>query len=109
VTYGTGTHVLSATYAGDTSPIQFASSTSNPNYNLSINRAPTADDQNVSATQGVAKTITLTGSDLDGNALTFAKVTDPTNGTLGTIGTVTCTGATPNNCSANVTYTPTSG
>src|SRR5439155_11881283 len=80
-TTGTGTHILKATYAGDTSPIQFASSSGI--YNLAINSAPTADAQAVSVTQGVAKTITLTGSDVNGDAQTFAIVSVPFHGTLG--------------------------
>ena len=73
---------------------------------------PTAAPQSISATTGVAKTITLTGTDLDGENLTFAKVgTGPTHGTLGAIGAPTCTvksGGT-STCSANVTYTSTGG
>jgi len=47
-----------------------------------VNDAPTADDQSVTTNQDVAFDITLTGSDPDGDALTFAIVTAPTNGTL---------------------------
>jgi MBG domain-containing protein/Big-like domain-containing protein len=106
-TLGTGTHTLKASYAGDTAPIQFAGS--NGTDTVAINSAPTADAQTVSVTQDVAKTITLTGSDVDGNTLTFSIVSGPSHGSLGGIGAVTCTGTAPKNCSANVTYTPNSG
>ena len=46
-----------------------------------VNRAPTADAQTVSTNQGVALTVTLTGSDPDGGVLTFA-ATQPGHGTL---------------------------
>ncbi len=71
----------------------------------SVNDAPTADAQAVSATEDIAKTISLTGSDADGDALTFSIVVGPSHGTLGLIGTVGCSGV-PSSCSANVTYTP---
>jgi Bacterial Ig domain len=61
-----------------------------------VNRAPTANPQSVSTPQNTAKSVTLTGSDPDGNALTFAVVTNPAHGTL--------SGTAP-----NLTYTPTSG
>ena len=75
------------------------------------NTAPVADGQSVSTNEDTAKTITLTGSDVDGNNLTFSTVAGqgPTNGSLGNIGPVTCTATTPvpkKNCSADVTYTP---
>jgi hypothetical protein len=57
------------------------------------NDAPTADPQSVSTAEDTALPITLTGSDPDGDALTFAIATQPTNGTL--------SGTAP-----NVTYTP---
>ena len=63
---------------------------------LHINIAPIADDIAVTTDEDVAVAITLTGSDVDGDVLTFAVVTAPTNGTL--------TGDTP-----NLTYTPNTG
>ncbi len=68
-----------------------------------VNDAPTASSQSVSTTEDLATTITLTGSDIDGDSLTFAIGTGPTNGSLGAIGTPTCTAGS---CSATVTYTP---
>ncbi|HEX3255750.1 MAG TPA: Ig-like domain-containing protein [Gaiellaceae bacterium] len=71
-----------------------------------VNDAPAADSQSVSTNEDTAKAITLTGSDIDGDSLTFAKVAAPTHGSLGAIGPVTCTGTAPKSCSAGVTYTP---
>ncbi len=60
-----------------------------------VNDAPVADDQSVTTAQDTAVGITLTGSDVDLDALTFSVVplSGPTNGTL--------TGAAP-----SLTYTP---
>ncbi|HEU5291517.1 MAG TPA: Ig-like domain-containing protein [Cyclobacteriaceae bacterium] len=58
-----------------------------------VNDAPVADNQSVPVTEDVAKAITLTGSDVDGNPLTYSVVAGPTNGVL--------TGIAP-----NLTYTP---
>ena len=66
------------------------------------NDAPSATAVSDSTTEDTAKAVTLTGSDVDVEALTFSIVTGPTNGSLGAIGSVTC-GAT---CTASVTYTP---
>ncbi|MEY2514377.1 MAG: hypothetical protein QOJ89_1735, partial [bacterium] len=60
------------------------------------NRAPSATSQSVTATEGVAKPITLAGSDPDGDALTFAIAGAPAHGTL--------SGTAP-----NLTYTPAAG
>ncbi len=62
------------------------------------NTAPVANAQSVTTDKNVAKEITLTGSDVDGNTLTFIKGTGPAHGTLGTI-----------SASGVVTYTPTTG
>jgi hypothetical protein len=59
----------------------------------SNNDAPTADDQSVTTDEDVAVGITLTGSDPDGDALTYTVVDQPTDGTL--------TGTAP-----DLTYTP---
>ena len=68
-----------------------------------VNHAPVAQAQSVTATEDVANTITLAGTDADGDTLSFAIGTGPTHGSLGSIGTVGCSSGT---CSANVTYTP---
>ncbi|HEU5334636.1 MAG TPA: Ig-like domain-containing protein, partial [Terriglobales bacterium] len=58
-----------------------------------INRPPSANAQAVTTDEGAAKAITLTGSDPDGDPLTYAVVTNPAHGTL--------SGTAP-----NLTYTP---
>ena len=47
-----------------------------------VNDAPTAADQAVTTPEDTAVTITLTGSDVDGDALTFTIVTPPLHGAL---------------------------
>ena len=59
------------------------------------NTAPVATAQSITTTKNVAKNGTLTATDADGNALTFAKVSDPTHGSLVV------------NDFGNFTYTPT--
>jgi DNA/RNA endonuclease G (NUC1) len=58
-----------------------------------VNDAPTADNQSAETNEDTAKTITLTGADVDGDALTFVIVTPPSHGTANVSG-------------ASVTYTP---
>ncbi|MBI1860371.1 MAG: tandem-95 repeat protein, partial [Deltaproteobacteria bacterium] len=58
-----------------------------------VNRAPVANAQSVSVQQRTAKAITLSGSDLDNDSLTYTVVTQPTKGTL--------SGTAP-----NLTYSP---
>ena len=60
----------------------------------------------VSTNEDTAKTITLSGTDEDGDNLLFYIATGPSHGTLGPIGALTCAGTVPRTCSANVTYTP---
>lgn len=47
-----------------------------------VNDAPAADAQSVTTDEDTPKTITLAGSDADGNSLTFEIVSLPTNGKL---------------------------
>ncbi|MEM3119123.1 MAG: Ig-like domain-containing protein, partial [Nitrososphaerales archaeon] len=61
--------------------------------------APVANGQNVETNEDNALVITLTGSDVEGDALTFSIVSGPTNGVLGAITPIDPT-------SASVTYTP---
>jgi autotransporter-associated beta strand protein len=61
-----------------------------------VNDVPVATAQSVSTAHNTAKAITLAGTDVEGNALTYTVVTQPTKGAL--------SGTAP-----NVTYTPTSG
>ncbi len=66
-----------------------------------VNNPPVANDQSISTDEDTAIVITISGSDLDGDALTFSIVDNPLNGTL----TITPINAT----SAEVTYTPDTG
>ena len=50
-------------------------------YSETPNTAPIADDISVITDEDVAVAITMTGSDVDGDSLTFAVVTAPVNGT----------------------------
>jgi hypothetical protein len=95
---GTDTFTYTVTDAdGDVSPP--ATVTINLN---AVNDPPVANGQTVSVNENGSLVITLTGNDLDGDALTFAVATGPTNGALGAITPATATSAT-------VTYTPTAG
>ncbi len=58
-----------------------------------VNDAPTANGQSVTLEEDTFKTITLAGSDIDGDSLTFVIVAQPLKGTL--------SGTLP-----NLTYTP---
>jgi len=70
-------------------------------------QAPEAQPQPiVSTNEDTAKTITLSGTDEDGDNVLFYIATGPSHGTLGPIGALTCAGTVPRTCSANVTYTP---
>lgn len=60
------------------------------------NQAPVADDQQVSTPQDTAVAITLTGSDADGDELSYAVADDPAHGSL--------SGDAP-----DLTYTPADG
>src|SRR5439155_1658676 len=71
-----------------------------------VNDPPTASTHSLSLRDALPIFITLSGSDVDGDALTFAIGTGPTHGTLGTIGTPSCPAGVPRTCTATVTYTP---
>jgi len=60
------------------------------------NNPPVADDQSVATDEDTALPIILTGSDVDGDTLTFTVLSNPSNGIL--------SGTAP-----NLTYTPNSG
>jgi Bacterial Ig domain/RTX calcium-binding nonapeptide repeat (4 copies)/Cadherin domain len=71
------------------------------------NTPPVAAGQGVPANEDTAKAITLSGSDADGDdPLSFAIASPPAHGSLGSLGAVSCDHATPNTCTADVTYTP---
>lgn len=73
-----------------------------------VNDAPVADAQSVTTTENTSVAITLTGSDVDGDALTFSIVTGPSPGTLSGLnpsaGTVTYTPATNFNGADSFTF-----
>ena len=73
--------------AGNTAPSAGPSST------FSIKNAPVAVDQSVSTNEDTAKSITLTATDADNDALTYTVLSQPAHGTFG--------GTAP-----NLTYTP---
>jgi len=58
-----------------------------------VNDAPVAADQSVSTVEDTVKSITLTGSDADGDSLTYSIVAQPLHGNL-------------NGTAAELTYTP---
>ncbi len=66
---------------------------------LTCNTPPVADDTTATTNEDTTVTITLSGSDVDGDSLTFTIVSGPSNGTLGPI---VSTGPT----TATVDYTP---
>ncbi len=101
-----GTGYASFTFSVRDSALVYDATPNTITFNVTaLNDAPTADAQTVTTNEDTAKTITLSGTDPDGNALTFSIVTGPSHGSLGTIGIVGCSG-TPSSCTANVTYTP---
>jgi uncharacterized repeat protein (TIGR01451 family) len=61
-----------------------------------VNHPPVANSQSVATPAATAKAITLTGSDVDNDPLTFSIVSGPTNGVLSGLNTT----------SGTVTYTP---
>ena len=96
ITASEGTHLTGALVARD---IRVGRGSSLTVRNGFRNVAPVANPQTVSTNGTTPLAITLTGSDADGDPLTFSIVTPPSNGTLSAI---TQTGPT----SATVTYTP---
>src|SRR6056297_3104173 len=67
-----------------------------------VNDPPAANDGTATTEEDIAVTISLSGSDVDGDALTFAIAGVPSSGALGMITQLTPT-------TAEVTYTPTTG
>src|SRR5581483_8113405 len=61
-----------------------------------VNDAPIADTQNLKTNYQTPLAVTLTGSDVDGDTLSFATVAGPSHGTL--------SGTAP-----NLSYTPANG
>jgi VCBS repeat-containing protein len=87
---GTDSFTFTASDGQATSAPATVSITVNP-----VNDAPTAAAQSTTVLEDTPKTITLTGTDLEGDALTFAVATGPAHGTLsGTPPSLTYTPAT---------------
>jgi VCBS repeat-containing protein len=72
-----------------------------------VNDLPAASALAPSTTEDTPKLVTLSATDVDGDALTFAKGTLPSHGALGSLGAPSCNGLTPSTCTSTVTYTPT--
>ncbi|HEX7833097.1 MAG TPA: Ig-like domain-containing protein, partial [Thermoanaerobaculia bacterium] len=95
---GVATSVLPETHTGVCSPAA-PSLPAGTDPLVTCNTPPVANDVNASTNEDTSVTITLSGTDVDGDPLTFSIVTPPANGTLGPI---VPTG--PN--SATVNYSP---
>ncbi len=75
-----------------------------------VNDAPVANGQTVSTSEDTAKGLTLSGSDVDGDALTFVVLTQPVHGTLsGTAPMLTYTPTANYNGSDSITFKVTDG
>ena len=75
-----------------------------------VNGTPTATAQSVSTNEDAAKSITLAGSDPDGDSLTYALVSNPSHGSASLSGsTVTYTPAANYNGSDSFTFTVSDG
>ncbi len=72
---------------------------------LKPNQPPVAQDISVETDEGKAVKITLKGSDADGDALTFTKLTDPTNGTLSSMSNAEVTYMPEENVSGSDSFT----
>ena len=72
---------------------------------IHTNVPPVAAAATATTAQDTAATLTLSATDSDSPALTFAIVTGPTRGTLGSLGAPSCSGA-PVTCTTTVVYTP---
>ncbi|MDT4922672.1 MAG: large repetitive protein [Pseudonocardiales bacterium] len=68
-----------------------------------VNDAPVASAVTDSTNEDTPKAITLSGTDVDGDALTFSIASGPAKGSLGLIGAPSCVAGS---CTATVTYTP---
>ena len=73
------------------------------------NEPPTADDQAVTVAAGGTVAITLTGSDPDGDPLTFAITTEPNRGTVALAGDVATYEAAGGGYTTTFTYTADDG
>ena len=95
---GTATSMFPETHTGVCSPAA-PSLPSGVSPLVTCNTPPVANDTSATTNEDTTVTITLSGSDADGDSLTFTIVSGPSNGTLGA---VISTGPT----TATVDYTP---
>ena len=95
---GTATSMFPETHTGVCSPAAPSLPSGVPPL-VTCNTPPVANDASASTNEDNAVTITLSGSDADGDSLTFSIVSGPANGSLGPI---VPTGPT----TATVNYTP---
>jgi hypothetical protein len=87
-----------------------ASNSLGNNKALVVNNPPTATAQSVSTNEDAAKTITLAGSDPDGDSLTYALASNPSHGSASLSGnTVTYSPTANYNGSDNFTFTVSDG
>ncbi len=87
-----GTYTLNFTATDNGSPVRSDSKSVSITIN-NVNRAPVANPSSVTTDEDTARNFVLTGSDPDGDAITYAIMTPPRNGAL--------SGTAP-----NLTYTP---
>jgi hypothetical protein len=78
---GAGTDQIQASFVDSSGQVQ-TSNTVTKDWTTAANTPPVADPQSVTTTEDTPKLITLTGSDVDNDPLTFTIVTPPQNGTL---------------------------
>ncbi|MDF2630073.1 MAG: putative Ig protein, partial [Symbiobacteriaceae bacterium] len=72
-----------------------------------VNDGPSAAPTSASTPEDTPVAVTLTATDIDSAALTFAIATPPTNGTLDPVGAANCsTAGGLTTCTAQVTYRP---
>jgi hypothetical protein len=100
ITVGLQDNGGTANGGADTSAPQTFTITVNP-----PNHAPEVANAAISTLEETAKTFTMSATDADGDALTFAIVSNPAHGTLGSPGLIDCT-TTANTCTQTIVYTP---
>ncbi len=106
VSYGGGTHPFSSWSDSGAATHSVTTGSSAVTYTATYgNTLPTAGALSPTTLEDTPKSITLTGSDANGDTLGFTVLSSPTKGTLGTLGTPSCSGS-PSSCTAAVTYTP---
>ncbi|MEA2971885.1 MAG: large repetitive protein, partial [Actinomycetota bacterium] len=75
----------------------------------STDGAPTVAAVDGGTTRGISVELVVTGSDPDGDSLTFGTVTAPSHGTVGAFASPVCSGSRPRTCSSRIVYTPAAG